>query len=258
MALMPPDGYPIKSFAELRAAMDRAQYDQRAALAVRNFLMEAQYYRALVVSGQMSQDKYFIALEELRALQRMAAEKGMELGFDIREPGGRIIRQLHPPALPPAIEAAKSKEVAKKEPMSPEGVHFTSHQRVGDQIRDSYIEHIHEMFAGGFIDAGEHDARLAAMMSAHTKEEMEFLIQDLPKVSPPGKEPAPAEVVKERWTLDPAAGWMFAFLSLLGVGGVISVAAPNIFSVILAMIFLCTAVAAVVTTVTGIVIKRKK
>jgi hypothetical protein len=256
MALMPPDGYPIQSFAQLRAAVEQALYDQQAALAVRNSLLEAQYYRALVASGQMNRNQYFIALEELKKLQQMAAEKGMELGFDIRDESGRVVRQLNP--LPPAIEPAKSQEVASKEPLSPEGVHFTSHQRVGDTVKDSYIEHVHEMFAGGYIDAGEHDARLAALMLARTKEEMEFLVQDLPQVNE--RKPLP-EVVTEstdgKLTIDPLAGLMLMFVSCLGTVAVIANNAPSFSSISTAVLMMVIAIATCIFTIRGITFKRK-
>lgn len=242
MALMPPDGYPIvSSYADLRRAMERAQYDPQAAVAVRNFLMEAAYYRSLVASGQMNQSQYFIALENLRQLQKDAAANGYQFTFETSDGTGRKV--VHNP---PAIEASKAVEKAvEKKPFEPEGVHFTSHQRVGDEIRDTYIEHIHEMFAGGFIDADEHDARLAAMMLAHTKEEMEFLIQDLPSVSPPSP-PAPVvsgEVATAKRAL-PVPAFIYLALSAtagLGAGSIVSTPGGGVLSVVLCMILVAIA-----------------
>lgn len=181
MALMPPDGSPVvSSYADLRRAMERAQYDPQAALVVRNFLMESAYYRSLVASGQMNQNQYFVALENLRQLQKDAAEKGYQ--FSIIETsdqtGHRVI--YNPPV---AIAAPPKKAEVEKKPPNPfPDVHFTSHQRVGDQAKDAYTEHVHDMFARGYINQREHDARIDAMMLARTKEEMEFLVQDLPEI----------------------------------------------------------------------------
>lgn len=254
MALMPPDGYPVASYADLRRAMERAQYDPKAAVAVRNFLMESAYYRSLVASGQMNHNQYFIALENLRQLQKDAAASGYQFYFETEDGTGHKVVH-HPPAM---IEAAP-REIEKK-PFEPEGVHFTSHQRVGDEIKDSYLEHIREMFAGGYIDSGEHDARLAAMMLAHTKEEMEFLIQDLPKITEKEDviEAPLAETGSGKLTIDPLAGLMLTFVSCLGTITVIANNAPNFGSITTVVLMMMIAAASCLFTLRGITFKHKK
>lgn len=178
-----------------------------------------------------------IALEELRELQRAAAEHGHGFDIEVTDETGRKYAYRAP-----ATEVVKH-------PLAPEGVHFTSHQRVGDEIRDSYINHIHEMFAGGYIDSDEHDARLAAMMLTHTKEEMEFLIQDLPRVTEKKVEPAePAPEQKQRITIDPPAATMLVFTSLLGA--VVTGSAGDIATSVASIIFTVIAVAITVFAVT--------
>ena len=250
MALMPPDGYPIASFEQLRAAIDRAPHDMRAALAVRNFLMEAQYYRSLVASGQMNQNQYLVALEELKQLQNEAAKKGFEFHLETRDMNGH--RTVHRP----------STEVARVDkPNNPfPDVHFTSHQRVGDETKDTYIEHVHEMFAGGYIDAEEHDARLKAMMLARTREEMEFLIQDLPKVPEKKKdviEVTPEPKGKGRIRVDPLAGAMLTWVSLLGAITVTQVVPDGIGGIMAIIPLVLIAIVSSVCTVAGAIKKKK-
>src|SRR5260370_40937916 len=65
------------------------------------------------------------------------------------------------------------------------GVHLTASQRIGDEMRDRYLEHLRERFAGGYIDSAEHNARQDIAMKAKTEEELTFLLRDLPSLSPP-------------------------------------------------------------------------
>lgn len=187
-----------------------------------------------------------IALEELRELQRAAAEHGHGFDIEVTDETGRKYAYRAP-----ATEVVKH-------PLAPEGVHFTSHQRVGDEIRDSYIEHVHDMFARGFIDQGEHDARLKAMMLAHTKEEMEFLIQDLPQPVEKKDVIEAPETGDGRLTIDPLAGLMLMFVSCLGTVTVIANNAPSFASITTAVLMMMIAIASGVFTLRGITFKHKK
>lgn len=70
----------------------------------------------------------------------------------------------------------------KKKPYAPPGVHITSHTRIGDEVRNTYLDHLGVMFSGGSMDQAEYDARANAAFRARTKEELESLIQDLPAI----------------------------------------------------------------------------
>lgn len=192
-----------------------------------------------------------IALEQLKELQRAAAEAGYDFIIETTDEFG--YKTVHPV---PKV-AKKSKDI---HPLPPEGVHFTSSQRVGDEIRDSYIDHIREMFAGGYIDSGEHDARLAAMMQAHTREEMDFLVQDLPKV--PEKKPAvtePATVTRHhKIAVDPYAGFMLTWVSFLGAVATINTVAIDPAGVVVSAVLALLGLVSLVLTVIGIIARRKK
>jgi hypothetical protein len=171
MALMPE--YPIRNFEDLQRAISMAQHDPAAARAIRAILMTV-YYQ------QGRQDHLLIDMKNLKDLQKVAAEEGFEFGIETTDPYGRRI--IHRP--PKAIAPVEKKPMAPAKPQAapPAGVNFTSHQRVGDEARDAYLEHLHAMFTGGYIDQAEHSARVDALMLAHTREEMEFLTQDLPQL----------------------------------------------------------------------------
>lgn len=110
-------------------------------------------------------------------------------------------------------------------PYAPPGVTIASHQRIGDEIRNTYLDHLGAMFSGGSIDQAEYEARSDAAVRARTKEELEFLIQDLPLVV---VKKEPAEAVKKEFTDDDwlsrlpgqsMAGVMFLLFSILAATG---------------------------------------
>jgi hypothetical protein len=70
----------------------------------------------------------------------------------------------------------------KKKPYAPPGVHITSHTRIGDEVRNTYLDHLGAKFSDGSMDQAEYDARANAAFRARTKEELESLIQDLPAI----------------------------------------------------------------------------
>lgn len=81
-------------------------------------------------------------------------------------------------ALAGAILDASDVNVAGKLP--PPGTQVLSVKRVGDAERDLYLQRLHEGHARGCISRDVFDARLAAMMAAMVKDELEYLVKDLP------------------------------------------------------------------------------
>lgn len=153
MALEPP----IRTLADLQRAVDAQMKDQ------------------------------IVALERLREIQKLAAKQGIDLTFRVERADGRTV-SLSPPRVD---KKATPGEVAARE-VAPPGVHFADGIRVGDETRREYYEHLHEMFAGGFISQDELDARLDAMLACSTENELKFLICDLPAKTKKEKE-APQE-----------------------------------------------------------------
>lgn len=87
-----------------------------------------------------------------------------------------------PPAKPlqPRVVAhssARAAEAAKQ--LVPPGVHFTDKPRVSGAVRERYLNHLREACAQEYIDVPEMSARMDAMMTANTEEELKFLIHDL-------------------------------------------------------------------------------
>lgn len=81
----------------------------------------------------------------------------------------------------------------EKKPYAPPGVHFASHARIGDEVRNTYLDHLGAMFSGGNIDQAEYEARSDAAVKASTKEELDFLLQDLPYFAAVKKEDSKAD-----------------------------------------------------------------
>ncbi len=116
-------------------------------------------------------------------------------------------------------QAHYHRQVTREEAVAlPPGVHFTLHQRVGDETKDIYLSHVREMFAGGFIDPDERDARIAALMLARTREEMDFLIQDLPGIAKELPPPPPAGQESPR----PLLAFLVTLASGLGAAAVLA------------------------------------
>jgi hypothetical protein len=99
------------------------------------------------------------------------------------------------------IEIVQAQPPAKP-PYSPPGVTIASHQRIGDDVRDAYLNHLGAMFSGGNISQEEYEARSDAAVTAKTKQELEFLTQDLPELSPKGvkKGPSPGFFGSAAWS----------------------------------------------------------
>lgn len=144
-------------------------------------------------------DQYWITLKELKTILDQAAERGWDLKFYLHNEKGELTHTL---------ESAET---------TPKGVNIAPKQRIGDQGRDKYFEHLHKMFAGGYISQAEHDARVDALMLANTKDEMEFLVKDLPKMNAVEKseKPLPAVQDKGRITIDPPAFTVLTFISVV-------------------------------------------
>jgi hypothetical protein len=112
-----------------------------------------------------------------------------------------------------------------KPPYSPDGVHITSHQRIGDEVRNTYLDHLGTMFSEGRIPQDEYEARSDAAVKAQTKEQLEALIQDLPSVLV-RKELPPEPVIKHK--MHPALAFLMcltclsvAFSPGIGVMGIV-------------------------------------
>jgi hypothetical protein len=80
---------------------------------------------------------------------------------------------------------AAAQQVAPETRKIPPGVHFAPARRIGDEVRNRYLDHLADMLSRGFIDAAEYDARLAQMMKAKTREDLDFLVKDLPMLPLP-------------------------------------------------------------------------
>ena len=69
---------------------------------------------------------------------------------------------------------------ARKAIPAPPGVHVLKVQRIGDEQREVVRFRLQELCVGGYIDQDEFDARLDAVNTANTKDELDFLVRDLP------------------------------------------------------------------------------
>lgn len=69
-------------------------------------------------------------------------------------------------------------------PPSPAGVHLLPQGkiRIGDTVKDGYLDRIREAFADGCISENEFGGRQTAIMAASMKDELDFLTRDLPAV----------------------------------------------------------------------------
>ena len=220
---LPDKSYPIRTYADLQRAMYAVSTmnDSSAIFAVRDLLVKAhnQDTQDIMKSRNVNYDPgrhlpshVLVPKEQLLEIQRLAAEHG--LGLEIFSSDRNTVIP------PPPLRAIAPPAVPKPPPVPDiaQGLTFASHQRIGDEIRDKHIEHIHDMFARGFLDQKEHDARIAAAMRALTKEQLALVIQDLPNVPlpappPPVKKEFPADVMRILFAIA-AAG--FPFMSLTG------------------------------------------
>ena len=165
MALVPPR-YPLDSFE------DYAKLIQDAGRGVAGALEAVKYYQALA--------------------------RGTETICRTHEMPVSICGHMHRPPSPYRVSASTVAtyemiaDMTKKKELSqaPEGVHFATHKRVGDETRDRYLNHLGLMYADGFIDEPEYQARTDAAITMQTREELDALVQDLPKL--PDREKAPA------------------------------------------------------------------
>jgi hypothetical protein len=109
-----------------------------------------------------------VGRKELRELAEAAAMAGVTSRY-----GGREIV----PYVKPEAEAVTKKKIL---PSAPPGIHFAPEKRIGDEVKDTYLDHLGDMMSRGFIDNAEYSARVAEVMTAKTREDLEFLVKDLP------------------------------------------------------------------------------
>ena len=60
------------------------------------------------------------------------------------------------------------------------GVNFVTGQRVSGKLRTRYLDHLRELYEQEYFGLDELSARQDAMLLANTKEELDFLLYDLP------------------------------------------------------------------------------
>lgn len=75
--------------------------------------------------------------------------------------------------------------------MAAPGARVLNVPRIGDADRDQCLERLRYGFGGGFLNPSEHDARQNAAMTATMKDELEFLVKDLPAMPKPAVAPEP-------------------------------------------------------------------
>lgn len=73
----------------------------------------------------------------------------------------------------------------KEKQLVPAGVNFAQALRVSGELRSRYLDHLRGCFEDERIDLAELNARMDAMMSANTEDELKFLIHDLPVLPSP-------------------------------------------------------------------------
>lgn len=148
--------------------------------------------------GSMKDDTYVkISLRHWKELQEQLAEQGISLGIREKDTGTTLL---------------EAPEVSTKD-----GMTFTTVKRAGDETKNRYLDHVHEMFAQGYLSEKEHDARVDAIMAALTEKQMAFCIRDLPglpdivKAKPAvTRKPAISRQVTKTALLGMAAGLIIA------------------------------------------------
>jgi hypothetical protein len=86
------------------------------------------------------------------------------------------------------ITSAKEK---KNEISLPKDVNILPDRRVGDDVRNRYVDHLTDMHSRGHLDADEYNARVNFAMKAKTGTELKALVRDLD--APPEPKPAPVD-----------------------------------------------------------------
>lgn len=79
--------------------------------------------------------------------------------------------------------------------MAVPGTRVLNVPRIGDAERDQCLERLRYGFGGGYLSPSEHDARQDAVMSATMRDELDFLVKDLPAMPKPAVAP---EVRRDR------------------------------------------------------------
>lgn len=233
MALMPDGSFPIASFEDIEKAVKVACKSSdtlaasKARSAVRDLLMKAMYYDQYANGAAP-----VMTPAQLAQLQRALADYNLQVGGEGGDVHVRKIRpreSVIPAPLPPAPPAPPNvyggtvattftratggaggyysptsvtrhptvQEIAKTGVVvtpAPEGVHLLAKTRIGDAVRDRYLDHLRELFSTGHMTEDEFSARQDATMKAETRDELEFLIRDLPAL------PAPPDMIR---TADP-------------------------------------------------------
>lgn len=68
----------------------------------------------------------------------------------------------------------------------PGNVNITG-ERAGTEHRERHLAHLSEVYAGGYLSDNELEARRDAITGATTKEELRYLVSDLPSLIAPAK-----------------------------------------------------------------------
>lgn len=113
------------------------------------------------------------------------AKKGIPSSINF---GGNIAN------VPPLLQGEVMKEI---EP--PDGVHILSVPRIGDEVRNTYLEKLREAYGGGYLSQDEIDARQGAALKAESREDLEKLVKDLSLI-PEKKEKLPEKKKERTWT----------------------------------------------------------
>lgn len=179
MALEPPAGYEMRNLHEaLRMyyrdmGMDRSlgMSGEKDAIGIVQQDLTSQVIRAYGMPvAQMGSYYGTVATMRLNQKQDYAYYDPPVSYREAREIAARKAAVAASQETAPAVNTRKV----------PPGVHFTPEKRIGDEARSKYLDHLGYMMSHGFIDNAEYDARLAEMMTAKTREDLEFLVKDLP------------------------------------------------------------------------------
>lgn len=71
-----------------------------------------------------------------------------------------------------------SSEIARSDP------NVASSQRCNEKDRSAAIDALGRHYASGYLDRDEHDVRVAKAMTSETRENLKFLLGDLPETRP--------------------------------------------------------------------------
>jgi hypothetical protein len=233
---------------QLGSSDDYAKLIRDSVAGVPGAMETVKYYQALARGGVSQADDYRIRLSQAAADGHKGAEAVLynlppgekwvtpseQLEVTVSGKDARRLAELIATSEVPVL--VNGTEVARigQQPSEPD-MHFTSTTRIGDEVRDRYLTHLGAMFSGGHIDQAEYEARSDRAVKAATREELDFLIHDLPAIPRRQEEPVvtsrkkpPSSTALYCWI----AGWSaFALFSNPLLGG------PWIFCLIMAAVF---------------------